>query len=117
MPFDLPGKFFRGSTNSPPNRQPSEAEDYTEQWFPSDPEQTLNENNCSVVINCDYLQATGNIYDSDQIGALKKLIETQFGTNLLVEYPSYFKSGKWTYDNVAEYPITGIKFCYVEELV
>ena len=67
-----------GLTNSPPNRESTSSENHIEQRFPSDPEQTLNKNNCSVVINCDYLQATGTIYDPAQIGSLKKLIESQY---------------------------------------
>ncbi len=106
-----------GPTNSTPYRQLSEAEEYINQRFPSDPEKNLNEDNCSVVINCDYLQGTGILYDSAQVGALKKLIESQFKTKLPVKHPSYFKSGIHIYDHVAECPITKIKFCYTEDLV
>ncbi len=66
------------SHNRPPNRQSTSSENHIEQWFPSAPEPTLNKNNCSVVINCDYLQATGTIYGAAQIGSLKKLIESQY---------------------------------------
>ena len=107
----------RGSTNSTPHRQLSEAEEYINQRFPSDPEKNLNEDNCSVVINCDYLQGLGTLHDIKQVQAFKALIESQFKTKLSVRHPSYFKSGIHIYDHVAECPITHIKFCYVEELV
>ncbi len=106
-----------GITNSTPNHQLSEAEEYINQRFPSDPEKSLNEDNCSVVINCDYLQGVGTVYDIRQIEAFKALIESQFKTKLSVQHPSYFKSGIHIYDHVAECPITKIKFCYIEDLV
>ncbi len=106
-----------GITNSTPYHLLSESEEYINQRFPSDPEKSLNEDNCSVVINCDYLQGTGILYDSAQIDAFKSLIESQFGTKLPVRHPSYFKSGIHIYDHVAECPITKIKFCYTEDLV
>ena len=108
---------IRGLTNSTPNLQLSEAEEYIEQRFPSDPEKNLNKDNCNVVINCDYLQGVGTVYDIKQVEALKALVESQFRTRLPVQHPSYFKSGIHIYDHVAECPITHIKFCYVEDLV
>ena len=107
----------RGSTNRPPNHQLSEAEEYISQRFPTDPEKNLNEDNCNVVINCDYLQGVGTLHDIKQIEAFKALIESQFKTELSVRHPSYFKSGIHIYDHVAECPITKIKFCYVEDIV
>ena len=107
----------RGSTNSTPHRQLSEAEEYINQRFPSDPEKNLNEDNCSVVINCDYLQGLGTLHDIKQVQAFKALIESQFKTKLSVRHPSYFKSGIHIYDHVAECPITHIKFCYIEDIV
>ena len=107
----------RGSTNSTPYHQLSEAEEYINQRFPTDPEKSLNEDNCSVVINCDYLQGLGTASDIKQVQAFKALIESQFKTKLSVRHPSYFKSGIHIYDHVAECPITHIKFCYVEDIV
>ena len=107
----------RGSTNSTPYHQLSEAEEYINQRFPTDPEKNLNEDNCSVVINCDYLQGLGTASDIKQVQAFKALIESQFKTKLSVRHPSYFKSGIHIYDHVAECPITHIKFCYVEDIV
>ncbi|MEM7727292.1 MAG: replication initiation factor domain-containing protein [Cyanobacteria bacterium P01_A01_bin.45] len=107
----------RGSTNRPPNHQLSEAEEYISQRFPTDPEKNLNEDNCNVVINCDYLQGVGTVHDIKQVQAFKALIESQFKTKLSVRHPSYFKSGIHIYDHVAECPITKIKFCYIEDIV
>jgi len=106
-----------GSTNSTPNLQLSEAEEYINQRFPTDPEKNLNKDNCNVVINCDYLQGVGTLQNIKQIEAFKALIESQFKTKLPVQHPSYFKSGIHIYNNVAECPITHIKFCYVEDIV
>lgn len=108
---------IRGSTNSTPYHQLSEAEEYINQRFPTDPEKSLNKDNCSVVINCDYLQGLGTASDIKQVQAFKALIESQFKTKLSVRHPSYFKSGIHIYDHVAECPITHIKFCYVEDIV
>lgn len=114
----------RGSTNSTPSLQLSEAEEYINQRFPSDPlsrlndpEKDLNKDNCNVVINCDYLQGVGTLHNIKQVEAFKTLIESQFKTKLSVRHPSYFKSGIHIYDHVAECPITHIKFCYIEDLV
>ena len=107
----------RGSTNRPSNHQLSEAEEYINQRFPTDPEKNLNEDNCNVVINCDYLQGVGTLHDIKQVQAFKALIESQFKTKLSVRHPSYFKSGIHIYDHVAECPITKIKFCYIEDIV
>ncbi len=106
-----------GPTNSTPNLHSISSEDHIEQSFPSDPEKNLNEDNCSVVINCDYLQGVGTIYDIKQLESFKALIESQFQTKLPVKHPSYFKSGIHIYDHVAECPITKIKFCYMEDLL
>lgn len=106
-----------GTTNSTPHRQLTPAEEYIKQRFPSDPEKNLNEDNCSVVINCDYLQGVGIVYDIRQVEAFKALIESQFKTKLPVQHPSYFKSGIHIYDHVADCPITKIKFCYIEDTV
>ena len=106
----------KGSTNSTPNHQLSEAEEYINQRFPTDPEKNLNEDNCNVVINCDYLQGVGTLHDIKQVEAFKALIESQFKTKLSVRHPSYFKSGIHIYDHVAECPITHIKFCYIEDI-
>ncbi len=108
---------LRGPTNSTPNLHSTSSEDHTEQRFPSDPEKNLNQDNCNVVINCDYLQGVGTIYDIKQLEAFKALIESQFLTKLTVKHPSYFKSGIHIYDHVAECPITKIKFCYMEDLL
>ena len=88
-----------GPTNSTPNLHSISSENHTEQSFPSDPEKNLNEDNCSVVINCDYLQGVGTLYDIKQLQAFKALIESQFLTKLTVKHPSYFKSGIHIYSN------------------
>lgn len=70
-----------------------------------------------MVINCDYLQGVGTVYDIKQVEAFKALIESQFKTKLPIQHPSYFKSGIHIYDHVADCPITKIKFCYIEDTV